>query len=40
MLTTCGYIVNCKNEVSVQDSVMIEILRENGAIPFALTNVP
>lgn len=36
---TCGVIVNL-DQPAKQDSVLVEVLKKQGAIPFVKTNLP
>ncbi|NWV36478.1 FAAH1 hydrolase, partial [Grantiella picta] len=38
-LVTCG-LVQCLGTVMEEDSVLVKVLKRQGAIPFAMTNVP
>ncbi|NXA21548.1 FAAH1 hydrolase, partial [Ibidorhyncha struthersii] len=38
-LSTCG-LVQCLGTVVQEDSVLVKVLKRQGAIPFAMTNVP
>ncbi|NWS29847.1 FAAH1 hydrolase, partial [Polioptila caerulea] len=38
-LATCG-LVQCLGTVMEEDSVLVKVLKRQGAIPFAMTNVP
>ncbi|NXY54108.1 FAAH1 hydrolase, partial [Callaeas wilsoni] len=38
-LTTCG-LVQCLGTLMEEDSVLVKVLKRQGAIPFAMTNVP
>uniref|UniRef100_A0A8D0EHS9 Fatty-acid amide hydrolase 1 n=1 Tax=Strix occidentalis caurina TaxID=311401 RepID=A0A8D0EHS9_STROC len=38
-LSTCG-LVQCLDTVVQEDSVLVKVLKRQGAIPFAMTNVP
>ncbi|XP_069719139.1 vitamin D3 hydroxylase-associated protein-like [Phaenicophaeus curvirostris] len=38
-LSTCG-LVQCLDTLVQEDSVLVKVLKKQGAIPFALTNVP
>ncbi|NWW55031.1 FAAH1 hydrolase, partial [Pedionomus torquatus] len=38
-LLTCG-LVQCLGTVAQEDSVLVKVLKKQGAIPFAMTNVP
>ncbi|NXK19941.1 VDHAP protein, partial [Arenaria interpres] len=38
-LLTCG-LVQCLGAVAQEDSVLVKVLKKQGAIPFAMTNVP
>uniref|UniRef100_A0A672TXA7 Fatty-acid amide hydrolase 1 n=1 Tax=Strigops habroptila TaxID=2489341 RepID=A0A672TXA7_STRHB len=38
-LSTCG-LVQCLGTVVQEDSVLVKVLKSQGAIPFAMTNVP
>lgn len=38
-LTTCG-LVQCLGTLMEEDSVLVKVLKKQGAIPFAMTNVP
>ncbi|NWX37361.1 FAAH1 hydrolase, partial [Notiomystis cincta] len=38
-LATCG-LVQCLGTVVEEDSVLVQVLKKQGAIPFAMTNVP
>ncbi|NXA59051.1 FAAH1 hydrolase, partial [Mohoua ochrocephala] len=38
-LATCG-LVQCLDTVMEEDSVVVKVLKRQGAIPFAMTNVP
>ncbi|KAM7046995.1 vitamin D3 hydroxylase-associated protein-like isoform 2-T2 [Acridotheres tristis] len=38
-LATCG-LVQCLDTVMEEDSVLVKVLKRQGAIPFAMTNVP
>ncbi|NXY46929.1 FAAH1 hydrolase, partial [Ceuthmochares aereus] len=38
-LSTCG-LVQCLDTLMQEDSVLVKVLKKQGAIPFAMTNVP
>ncbi|NXH12417.1 FAAH1 hydrolase, partial [Bucco capensis] len=38
-LSTCG-LVQCLSTLMQEDSVLVKVLKKQGAIPFAMTNVP
>ncbi|KFQ34355.1 Vitamin D3 hydroxylase-associated protein, partial [Mesitornis unicolor] len=38
-LSTCG-LVQCLDTLAQEDSVLVKVLKSQGAIPFAMTNVP
>lgn len=38
-LATCG-LVQCLGTLMEEDSVLVKVLKRQGAIPFAMTNVP
>ncbi|NXM33576.1 FAAH1 hydrolase, partial [Oxyruncus cristatus] len=38
-LSTCG-LVRCLDTLTKEDSVLVKVLKRQGAIPFAMTNVP
>lgn len=38
-LATCG-LVQCLGTLMDEDSVLVKVLKRQGAIPFAMTNVP
>lgn len=38
-LATCG-LVQCLGTLMEEDSVVVKVLKRQGAIPFAMTNVP
>lgn len=40
MLSCCGYLSLANKKPETMDCLFVAILRDQGAIPFAMTNVP